>query len=345
MLLGLCILKGSYWGLKGSIKLFYMGSSLRLSASFFLKSSYFRKARLSNDRKNVYMLCPSCGEDEFGISLAVNHRFGCFRLGKCGFKGGIHKLLSYLRISEEEVKSYTLNGSLSMEEMFVSSEESEEKDEVVSLPLWYKDKGSAVDGLEPCRSYMDSRVGENNHEHIEWGYTPLYRDYIIFPIRMGGNIVNWNGRSLSGSSYPRYRLGYHSSSTLYGIDDVSEATDTIVIVEGMFDKFSVDSWIKNRGHSNMCCIATMGSFMTKNKLDVLKSLNTDNILLWYEQDNKFMRKKFYNTLCVLRDHFDVCYSVFDTFDPGDADHVQLDRALEDKERAEVFFNKNMLELI
>ena len=320
---------------------------MHLSYKFFTDNSLFRKVRLSGDRKNAYMLCPKCGEDEFGVFLGHNHRFGCFRNVKCGWTGSINKLLVTLNIGKAAVAPYILSeGSLG----YVWDEEVDhtiETGEEVSFPLWYEDKETNSNGVQLCREYMFNRLGYEI-ENTEWGWTLAYEDYIVFPIRDGDDLINWNARAINDNILPKYRLGYDSSSTIYGIHGdhiVDYQQHTVILVEGIFDKFSVDRWISDREMDRVSCLATMGSFINDKKINALKKKGVRKVVLWHEQDNDKMSSKFYKNLCSLMDHFEVSYSNFRDIDPGDADNKYLDVKWKSMKTSDKYFYNNLWNLI
>ena len=165
-----------------------MNDSLHLSASFFIEIGLFKKVRFSGDKRNVYMLCPVCNKDEFGISLRPGHKFGCFRSKKCGFKGDINKLLSYLSLTKYQIKPYIIKKESGHEvHIPVLFKENEKKVEPIKLPLWYQDNRThRFKDMMECREYIESRVPKRQKIAftVEWGHSVAYDTYIIFPIRI-----------------------------------------------------------------------------------------------------------------------------------------------------------------
>ena len=292
------------------------------------------------------MLCPVCGADEFGVSLVRDHRFGCFRQRKCGFRGTIKALISRLSIPDSVINSHSISDGGST--LFVSTEDTDKKQCVdILLPLWYEGKEKLTQRAEvdTCYEYMEKRVGVAATASIEWGWTPRYPEHIIFPVRKGGELINWNGRSLFPDVFPKYMVGYPSGASLYGVDDVVEGTSCLILVEGVFDKFKVDLWLSSRGVESTACVATLGVALTDDKIKILASTPVEEIVLWHEQDNENMSKRFYSNLCKLANHFRVSYSDFNDYDPADASLVQLDATWRQRQSSSIYFYTHLTELI
>ena len=317
---------------------------MRLSASFFFTSGLFKKVRLSGDKKNIYMLCPACGEDEFGISLKDGHRFGCFRSKCCGFKGSVQRLLSQLGITQAQVKPYIISGTSDFSTLtkYRKPEEAEKKRR---LPLWYEQGGGTSTEALHCEQYLNRRLGNGLSSDIEWGYSAEYKDYIIFPIRDSNKrLINWNARAIKEEALSRYRLGYESTDTIYGMHEPVRG-DTVILVEGMFDKFNVDGWIKDRSVRGVFCLSSLGSFMSKEKIETVLSTKARKVVLWFERDNKAMHKKFYSNLKSLSNFFIVSYSSFYNSDPGDCDYGELDKRWAEQIGSHNYFERNFVNLI
>ena len=139
-------------------------------------------------------------------------------------------------------------------------------------------------------------------------------------------------------------MGNNSATTLYGLDTIKN-TDIIILVEGIFDKFNVDGWIEDRGIKGISCLASLGSSIGEEKIEVLKSIGVKEVILWFEQDNESMHKKFYNNLKNLSNWFAVNYSYFYINDPGSSSYDELDLSWNTQRAACGYFENNFVNLI
>ena len=210
--------------------------------------------RLDARRENLVTKCPKCGYNEFGISLAENHLFGCYRKKKCGFTGNIFTLLHYLGKYEEYVtrgEIYSVSNTNTIEKKIRSgvNKEIEITDSPnLSLPVGWKSTQS--------HPYLDERgFTTADYQKYNPGVTKLlskFQNYIIFPVVENkeikgyvarhiwskSKIDSWNKSKEKGLQIQRYRNSSEAdfSKLVLGIDELSEQTETLIIVEGIFDK-------------------------------------------------------------------------------------------------------------
>lgn len=290
--------------------------------------------------KNVYGICPKCGGDEFGVSLEENHRFGCFRKKKCGFSGNIFSLLAFLGKSVYEAgKSYkagtVLEGkSLINEEVVINLELEERK-----LPIGWK---PIVDS-----EYLNAR-GFTKDDYIKYkpGITkvdPEFHNYIIFPIVQFDKIVAYIARSqkdkqeierinnlyeLQGSK-KHVRRYINSTSDfgkiLLGIEECTDKTNTVILVEGLFDKKNTDTCLELDTQEEVKCCCTWKCSVSDEHIFLLQQQKIDTVILLYDPDVVSEIKK---TAWRLEEFFNVYIGYnADEKDPGDMTVEDFDRVL------------------
>ena len=282
--------------------------------------SLLSKTRIDHKGGNLYSECPYCGGDEFGISLADNHLFRCFRGNQCGAVGNIYTLLKYLGQME------LLNDSDSYKETDVFSPL-----ERKSLSSASREKSGLPDMKSPMgwkrvteHEYLEGRnFGEAQFGKYEIGTTTMlnkYQDYVIFLIRKNGFIKGFISRSIKDkavidahnkqvkllnksrdrddqlSPMPRYAnsLDTDFAKILYGIDEaVKGITKTIILVEGLFDKINLEiiapEFFKNK-EVIVCC--TWGKKISEEQVADIEAHNIGITILLYDPDAVNDSKKF-----------------------------------------------------
>ena len=213
--------------------------------------------------KNHYIAdCPICGKAKH---FYINRKSQMWDCKKCGEEGNIIGLLSHLGklFMLGEFKSIERTKILSLSEMG-----SYEEDEVITT--------LAVETTKPPtgfkRIYNDDylknrKICKRNFKEIKIGYTnivPSLKDYIIFIIEEEGECKGYLSRYTKkipkGSKRIKYNnaRGVNFSQLLFGFDQVTKYTDTVIVVEGLFDKISIDNYLRLHEEDDIKCVATFG---------------------------------------------------------------------------------------
>lgn len=257
-------------------------------------------AHLDRRGKNLYATCPSCQQNEFGISLADNHQFGCFRKKDCGFSGNIFTLLAYLGKTVHDVKpSYTPRATIDIDKMLVH--------EQVVLDLQIADCNMPM-GFKRVlyHPYLEERGFEEDDYDRYWAgvsnIDPRYKDFIIFGIKQFGHTKATVARSIKSkeeikklSEYykkigsKKKVLRYINSNSdfakiLLGIEEVTEKTDTVIIVEGLFDKQNTDKVLGLKGQEEVKCVASFKCGLSNEQMHLLQRSGVKKIVLLYDPD-------------------------------------------------------------
>lgn len=260
-------------------------------------------ARLDSRGKNVYGICPSCGHDEFGVALLEdNHPFACFRKNKCGFAGNIYTLLTFLGKSRYSVQpGYTPRARL---ENKLNIEDVAEKIDLTlveyPLPLGFK---RFQYGECP---YLEGRgFDKEDYEKYKPGYTTLESrlfGFVIFPIKSSEMNVGFVARNTKSKQEIEdlnvfYKLKgvkktvkrYINSNSdfakiLGGVEEITDQTTTVILVEGLFDKKNTDKVLSLDTQQEVKCCCTWKCAVSEEQIFLLQQSGVTTVILLYDPD-------------------------------------------------------------
>lgn len=242
------------------------------------------------NRRGQYICdCPFCGKPKHFYISKATQMWDC---KKCGEYGNVYKLLKHLD------KLYLLKGkTVEIKETIQKLRDkilAEEEDELeipklkkVPLPVGFK--------IFEKNKYLQKERGLTREEirFYEIGGTKIvskYDNYIIFPVRDGGVVCGFVGRYAS-KNVPENRPRYNNSEgtnfrlLLGGYDEIKEnETNTVILVEGMFDKIAVDTRLGLRDADEVKCVCTFGKKISEEQIFKLKKKNVSTIILLYDFD-------------------------------------------------------------
>lgn len=297
---------------------------------------------LDHKGKNLNGRCPQCGEMEFGISLADNHLFNCYRKKKCGFSGNIYTLLKFLGRTKEFLSEREINVFKKLESNLIQQEEVL----VFDLPnihppiLWkrvYEDQYLYERGFE-----------QYQFEKFEVGRSRFSPDYVTFLVRQNGEIKGYLSRSERSKEwidqynsihkipYPRYNNSESDfAKMLFGLDEiVPNVTQDVILVEGVFSKTKTDVNLGLDYQDQVKCVATFGAKLSAHQIQLLKMKSVKRLIFWFEAD---VLNKIKPIIANAALHFDIkaCY-----LQDKDPNNLSSDEAFELLERAVGWFNFN-----
>ena len=233
--------------------------------------------------------CPFCGKEQH---FYINKKTQMFDCKKCGEFGNIYKLLRFLD------KTYLLNGAtientdtiVSIRSMLASELESSEVS-VTELPEVKMPVGWRV--LRNSNPYLLNRgITPELCERYKFGSTKMlrkYDNYVLIPIYDGGKIRGYVGR-YGSKRVPDGKLRYNNSigtqfaQLLFGYDDITENTATVILVEGIFDKIAVDKVLKLWESEEVKCVCTFGKKISAEQIEKLKVKGVSRVILLYDFD-------------------------------------------------------------
>lgn len=234
--------------------------------------------------------CPFCGKEAHFYIDKKNQLFDC---KKCGEHGNIYKLLKKLN------KTYLLGGAtienkeeltsikLILEEQAESDERALEELSVKKLPVGWKISENSTPYL------LGRGITADDCKRYHIGATDLYRkykNYVIIPIYDNGEVRGFLGR-YGAKKVPGNRLRYNNSTNtnfgqlLFGYDEILlNETDTVILVEGVFDKIAVDKVLQLWEISQIKCVCTFGKKISHEQKIKLVNKGVANIVLLYDFD-------------------------------------------------------------
>lgn len=233
--------------------------------------------------------CPFCGKE---AHFYIDKKTQLFDCKKCGEYGNIYKLLRKLN------KTYLLGGATIEDKELTSIrgmlEEKEESDErsleelpVKKLPVGWKISENSTPYL------LDRGVTAEDCKRYHIGATDLYqkyKNYVIIPIYDNGKVRGFLGR-YGAKKVPEDKLRYNNSTNtefgqlLFGYDEIlKDETDTVILVEGIFDKIAVDKVLRLWEVKEIKCVCTFGKKISQEQKLKLVKKGVSNIVLLYDFD-------------------------------------------------------------
>lgn len=297
-------------------------------------------AKLDGSGKNLVVpVCPYCGHTggKYGIYVGkptdrkqtfMAHCFSCGHSTRT-----LNELLKDIG-REDLVVTDTFNldqSNIQNRFSFLDEEDEKEIDDslsVVNMPEGYK------------RTHRNRYIKQRGFTEDDYDYFPVgttrgmnfkFDDYVIFPIIDCGDVVGyvsrhtWDKKEID--EYNRkarhngeYQIMRYRNSTendfvklLYNYDAVIEdETDTVIIVEGVFDAIALTRKLNLYDNSQIAVVATFGKKISDVQIYKLQSKGVKTVVVGYDGDAVESIKK---TSLQLNDYFDVY--IADIEDPSD----------------------------
>ena len=233
--------------------------------------------------------CPLCGKEAHFYISRSTQMWDC---KKCHEYGSIYKLLRLLN------KTYLLQGStVEVKERIESIREMTQElvcdadTELSELPSVTMPAGWKV--LRESNAYLRARgVTADDCKRYRIGATDLYKkykNYVLMPIYDNGDIKGFIGR-YGAKRVPEDKLRYNNSigtefaELLYGYDEITDKTQTVIIVEGVFDKIAVDRHLRLWDSDEIKCVCTFGKKISDRQIKKLMLKGVVNVVLLYDFD-------------------------------------------------------------
>jgi hypothetical protein len=244
---------------------------------------------LSNSSKNnISGNCPYCAKEGH---FFINVKTWLWDCKKCGESGNLFKLLSFLNLLYKYVvKTIDINKLTKLNEVVLDEEEDNSEPKNVKLPIGFS------------RIYSDSYLHERKFKLKDFykykvGKTDVlskFEDYVIFSLEENGENKGFVSRCVLPKKeiVSKGKLRYINSKNtefsklLFGSEELSESTDTLILVEGIFDKKAVDDYIESEEHVGIKCVATFGKKISKYQITKILKLapNISTVILFYDLD-------------------------------------------------------------
>lgn len=242
-----------------------------------------------NKRGQYVCDCPFCGKEGH---MYISQKTQMWDCKKCGEYGSIYKLLKFLD------KTYLLGGSTieirdninsirqRFQEQILDNEEPLKELPEIKLPVGWRI-------LRKSSKYLLGRgITAEDCVRYHIGSTDLYRkytNYVIIPIYDNGKIRGFLGRYAS-KKVPENKLRYNNSigtefsSLLFGYDEITNKTSTVILVEGVFDKIAVDKVLQLGDSEEVKCVCTFGKKISTVQEKKLMLKGVSNVVLLYDFD-------------------------------------------------------------
>lgn len=292
--------------------------------------------------------CPNCGraDSKFGIKFVDNG--GLVNCWICNYKGSVFNYLYKIGKSFliEKGHKHEFGGEMSIGKMLLNDNYDEQSLHTVNhvpinLPRGYT--------LLEKNTYLESRgITPKQLEDFGVGYVqnvlyPELRDYLIFQIYQYNELVGWIARTPHDKEWhdknlkdfrigkaklkPRYlnSKGTEFQEILGGLDDIRDDIDTVIVVEGLFDKLNLDNLILGMG---LAVVFTFGHTFSESQIALLKGKeNVKNVIIMYDEDSLRSMKKTSQSLVNIFEEVHVAPILFKGVDPGNIDVLQLSQVL------------------
>ena len=290
-------------------------------------------AKLDGGRKNLIVpTCPYCGKQggKFGIfvgaetekkKLFMSHCFSCGHTTK-----DINQLLDDIGRPDLKVEETASFSPLEIPEFFgVEEDEIDDELEEVEMPEGYK------------RCYKNRYLKSRGFEFEDYDYFPVgttrglnfkFDDYVIFPIIDNSKVVGyvsrhiWNKADIDeynnrAKRNGKYQIRRYNNSLendfiklLYNYDTVIEdETDTVIIVEGIFDVISLTRKLDLYENNRVSVVATFGKKISDTQIYKLQSKGVRTVVIGYDSDAMEAINKAANQL---NEYFDVYIAKIDS---------------------------------
>lgn len=306
----------------------------RETKEYLIKELEFElHAKLDGGRKNLIVpTCPYCGKQggKFGIfvgaetekkKLFMSHCFSCGHTTK-----DINQLLDDIGRPDLKVEETASFNPLEVPEFFgVEEDEIDDELEEVEMPEGYK------------RCYKNRYLKSRGFEFDDYDYFPVgttrglnfkFDDYVIFPIIDNGKVVGYVSRHIWSKAdideynnrakrNGKYQIRRYNNSLendfiklLYNYDTVIEdETDTVIIVEGIFDVISLTRKLDLYENNRVSVVATFGKKISDTQIYKLQSKGVRTIVIGYDSDAMEAINKAANQL---NEYFDVYIAKIDS---------------------------------
>lgn len=292
--------------------------------------------------------CAFCGrKGKWGVFLKPEGG-GVFHCWYCDSKKSLFEYLKAIDRLDLINSNYEASVKSKLTAL-VSEQDSEDVNEQVK-------KVSLPKKLEPLvhDPYLDSRGFLDYHyKEFEPSITNFFleknlENYIIFKLKMNGEVVAWLARSRYSKEWHaedlkkaketgrKPKLRYENSRTDFtkiigGYDHITDKTETVILVEGIFDSVGIDRLLETPEDESVRCCFTFGNSISKEQINLLtqkKSLR--NIILMYDEDALLPSKSAGLTLSK---HFNtyIAHLTRSGIDPNDMDIDYLIEILDNLE--------------
>lgn len=244
--------------------------------------------------------CPYCGKsDKFGINFSEDGNSGTYHCFYCDKKGSIFSLLRDLGREDLVIKDgnneYVLADKIELGLDIMKEQETSLPCPEIPMPLGWKQlkKSEYLQerGWEPWQLEM---------YHAGTTCDPKLKNKITFLLYEDGKLIGYLSRSTKSKAWHKknledYKAGKcklvlrydNSTSTQFekvlgGIDEVSDQTHTVILVEGIMDKANTDKVLHLNESPDIKCCFTFGCKLSEAQMMKLYNKGVQNVILCYD---------------------------------------------------------------
>lgn len=275
----------------------------RLNKTRFVEEFRLRPFGAKGWLSSKFLTCPHCGKsDKFGVSFTEDGGKGCYHCFKCDKKGSIFSLLRAINrpdliIKDGDEGEYQLDDKLSVGLNIMAEKEDDLACPECSMPL----------GFRPLTEseYLKGRGWEPwqlKAYHAGTSIDPKLKNKITFLLYEDGKVIGYLSRSLLSKEWHKQNLAdfkagkaslvlrYDNSHetpferVVGGIDEITEETDTVIIVEGIMDKAGTDRTLGLNESPYVKCCFTCGCKLSEAQMLKIYRKGVKNIILCYDPD-------------------------------------------------------------
>ena len=286
--------------------------------------------------------CPFCSKTgHFFINRGIKVKNGKtlhnpFICHKCKESGTINKLLIHLN------KEYLIEGEkvdrIKTPMLGVSIEAESDKfyEEAIDykMPIGFKLLDYYDDDNEFVKYLKKRKFTEFDFELYKPGYTNLKKKldkYVLIQITKDfvtkGCLARYileEGNEGYDENQPRYRNSTSKfSKLLMGYDELTSKTESLILVEGGFDKVSVTTELGLHDVDDIKCVCSFGNKISDDQILLLKKIRSlKNLFLMYDTRDSVELIKKYGL--ILQNHWNVMVcSINNQKDAGEANNKEI----------------------
>lgn len=300
--------------------------------------------------------CPYCGSHgKFGIKFDVYFKgkllsnYNCF---KCQKHNVVYQLLSdFNRLDLVDIQYINIEKKWEEKHLYPEIQELNCTMQEYPIPIGYKRVKS--------HPYLISRGFDQRFFDIHnVGIAPLDpkigNKYVVFLLEDENKCVGWIKRSIYSKEYIEQKelegkkiLRWGNSKNaefekyLYGLDECTKNTHTVIIVESITSKQNVDKILNLYSRQDIKCLVTFGKKISLYQVKRLLDLSIKSLILIYDPDAVGQSKQYG---IELEKYFDVNVGHIRDIkkDPGDLTLEEMEYVLNNLEKP-LIYNINKLQ--
>ena len=260
----------------------------------------YLKTTASVARGYINIHCPFCGDTDqsYHLGLHKSGRWTCYR-DPISHKGSDpHRIIMRLiGCNYEQANSYVLDDVVELSDFDEASSEFMLNDDIakqhisLNFPDEFRPLTSPKGRAKMYWNYLIAKRGFKSSDipkvvdryDLHYCDKGMWRGRIIIPIKVGGALLSWTGRTVYDSEELRYRSLSHKKDAdprglvnvrdlLFNYDNVTKKHHHVcVLVEGPLDVIKVDYYGHRHGIS---AVGTFGTGIREAQLDLLDLMRT-----------------------------------------------------------------------